>query len=422
MSLNMSGVERKVELEQSLFLERLLLRLSDRLTQEVAKACAAAGISPPMRVVLSLKWFNECQREEECWSEICGYYDCEREEVVLSLPCAARKGDRAEALLRTIAHELVHRCQHAAGPLCRVHRTCNELRLLNVMLPYKQRPHEVEAYAREGELAEALRPYLERPIKELWDALTIRLRFSDPPPFKANLLYVEPGGKGLLSGPGFTAELAGEVGISEPILLYWPTSTGLDKELNVDLVSTSGGGVYVIVGSGATRAFRSLSGFILFSMIEEAERNPHASLWWEYSIRPEWVRRDEYGDTEINFPYQVTEGSLTIVKLKVSEKTLPYQELMERLLSRYGEGRESASQRPAKMTVEDLERVIKKFEEFLYMPDLPESDLSELARQTVPQTTATAPAVDEASKTSPTPAPTAHSADADTNDRENPEG
>ena len=215
----MAGAEREVELEQSLFLERLLLQLSDKLAQEVVKASAAAGISPPKRVLLSLRGFDECLGEE-CWSEICGYYDCEREEVVLSLLCAAGRGDRTEALLKAAAHELVHRCQHAAGPLCRVHRTCNELHVLNAMLPYKRRPHEIEAYEREGELAEALRPYLERPIKELWDALSVRVEILNPPPFKAHLLYVEPGGRGELRGPGFVAELAGAVHASEPVLIY----------------------------------------------------------------------------------------------------------------------------------------------------------------------------------------------------------
>ncbi|AFA38534.1 hypothetical protein Pogu_0507 [Pyrobaculum oguniense TE7] len=403
----MAGVEREVELEQGLFLEKLLLRLSDKFTQEVVKASAAIGISPPKRVLLSLRGFHECLGEEGCWGGACGYYDCEREEVVLSLPCAAWRSDRTEALLKTIAHELVHRCQHAGGPECAVRRSCEDMRLLGMVLPYRQRPHEVEAYARQDELAERLRPHLERPIRELWEALTIRLRFSEPPPFKANLLYVEPGGKGELRGPGFTAELAGDVGIGGPILLYWPTSTGLNRELNVDLASTTGG-VYVIVGEGATRAFRALKN--MFDISERGEQNPHAPVFWECNTRPEWVRRgEEY--IEIIYPHHATESSLTIVKLRVGEKTLPYHKLMERLQSVCGGGGGGASQPPVEITEKDIKKLIEELEELLYVPVLPLT--------VVP---APPPSAEEASKTSPTPATAAPSVDADANGGESPEG
>ncbi|MEM0463047.1 MAG: hypothetical protein QXO02_05810 [Thermofilaceae archaeon] len=50
----MAGVEREVELEQSLFPERLLLHLSDKFAQEVTKVSVPVGISLPKRVVLTL--------------------------------------------------------------------------------------------------------------------------------------------------------------------------------------------------------------------------------------------------------------------------------------------------------------------------------------------------------------------------------
>lgn len=122
-------------LRQGLGLVALLEELSDRITKEVSKACEAIGLKPPRRVILSLTRFNECRAQEVCQSEVCGYYDCEREEVVLSLPCV----NGARGLLRSIAHELVHHCQHVGGDFCKVYYICEEFRKVDTMLPYRHR-------------------------------------------------------------------------------------------------------------------------------------------------------------------------------------------------------------------------------------------------------------------------------------------
>lgn len=318
--------ELEAALGQGLYLAALLEELSESATRAVARACAAVGLKPPKRVLLSLRRFEECRGEEGCRGVVCGYYDCEREEVVLSLPCAGG----VEGLLRAVAHELVHRCQHVGGSLCRVHYDCNALRRVNTELPYGNRPHEAEAYWKEGEFIEVLRPLLEGPLGEILQALRITLEIRNAPPLKAHVLYVGPGGRGELRGHGFVAELAGRAKVNTPLLLYWPQGVFLEGEISLDLSRGFREDVYIVLGRGATDLYNALRD--VYTLEKRGEVDEYRKTYWLMGIDPGQIRRYGEGRFEISLA-EPPEDALAVVKVTVSEKTWPYYQFEKDLKS-----------------------------------------------------------------------------------------
>jgi hypothetical protein len=143
----------RVELGASLALWRALELVSLKLTELAGRACWELGLDPCASVLASLERFCE---DPERGREVCGRYDPAGKLIVVSLPCLA-EGDLAGRLAETLAHELVHHCQFTRGRLCEVHLDPELAAKMDMALPYELRPHEVEAYGKQRELAERLR-------------------------------------------------------------------------------------------------------------------------------------------------------------------------------------------------------------------------------------------------------------------------
>jgi hypothetical protein len=143
-----------VELGASLELWGALEVVSSRLTELARETCRELGLDLGVSALASLERIYE---DREYGREICGYYDPVRRLVVVSLPCLAEGEDLAGRLAETLAHELVHHCQFTRGPLCEVHLDPGLAARVDAALPYRLRPHEVEAYGKQRELAERLR-------------------------------------------------------------------------------------------------------------------------------------------------------------------------------------------------------------------------------------------------------------------------
>ncbi|MCC6004265.1 MAG: hypothetical protein LM590_07975 [Thermofilum sp.] len=144
-----------MELGASLELWGALEVVSSRLTELARETCRELGLDLGVSALASLERIYE---DSEYGREICGYYDPVRRLVVVSLPCLAEEEKKlAGRLAETLAHELVHHCQFTRGPLCEVHLDPGLAARVDAALPYRLRPHEVEAYGKQRELAERLR-------------------------------------------------------------------------------------------------------------------------------------------------------------------------------------------------------------------------------------------------------------------------
>jgi ankyrin repeat protein len=163
-----------MELGASLELWRALEEVSSKLTELAGRACQELGLNPDVSVLVSLERFCE---DRECGRGICGYYDPSRRLAVVSLPCLAEEGDLAGRLAETLAHELVHHCQFTRGRLCEVHLDPELAAKMDTALPYRLRPHEVEAYERQGDLAERLRG-----VRDFDEAVNLLVRLYPPLP------------------------------------------------------------------------------------------------------------------------------------------------------------------------------------------------------------------------------------------------
>jgi hypothetical protein len=192
-----------VEHGASLELWRTLEVVSFKLTELAGRACWELGLDPCASVLASLESFCE---DQECGREVCGRYDPARKLIVVSLPCLA-EGDLAGRLAETLAHELVHHCQFTRSRLCEVHLDPELAVKIDMALPYELRPHEVEAYERQGDLAERLRR-----VKGFDEAVSYVKRLLSPevlPPLSeiATALSWTPA---LGESAKFIVELAGE--------------------------------------------------------------------------------------------------------------------------------------------------------------------------------------------------------------------
>jgi hypothetical protein len=141
-----------MDLWESLSLWRALEETSSKLTGFVKRACEVLGLDRNVDVLVSLKYIYE---DPEDGINICGYYDPTKRLIVVSLPCLMRK-DLKDGLAETLAHELIHHCQFTNGRLCSVHISTEEAAKIDRAMPYKNRPHEIEAYTKQKELANAL--------------------------------------------------------------------------------------------------------------------------------------------------------------------------------------------------------------------------------------------------------------------------
>jgi uncharacterized protein YkvS len=151
------------KLARSRLLCNALEEVSSKLTEFVRRVCEKLGLDPGVAVLASYRRFYEEDFEllREEWSreharEVCGYYDPERKLIVVSVPSLMEGGGLAERLARTLAHELIHHCQFTGGGLCDVHLDPELAERAQAMLPYDVRPHEVEAYERQDELADVI--------------------------------------------------------------------------------------------------------------------------------------------------------------------------------------------------------------------------------------------------------------------------
>jgi hypothetical protein len=158
--LNSSSTYAKENLEGSLTVLSVIREISNKVTDLVRNICNKLGLDPEIKVLISLKSFEE--RDIEGTGEvkviICGYYDPNKRLIVISLPCVINQGTFAE----TLAHELVHHCQFtcrakACKEICTISLNPEEAKEIREMLPYTIRPHEVEAYNNEERVASRIR-------------------------------------------------------------------------------------------------------------------------------------------------------------------------------------------------------------------------------------------------------------------------
>jgi len=158
--LNSSSTYAKENLEGSLTVLSVVREISNKVTDLVRNICNKLGLDPEIKVLISLKSFEE--RDIEGTGEvkviICGYYDPNKRLIVISLPCVINQGTFAE----TLAHELVHHCQFtcrakACKEICTISLNPEEAKEIREMLPYTIRPHEVEAYNNEERVASRIR-------------------------------------------------------------------------------------------------------------------------------------------------------------------------------------------------------------------------------------------------------------------------
>jgi len=161
------------KLESSLALWEAVEKASSIMTEFTRGACSELGLDPQVEVLLSFNHFREEDFErirgeeggrKKSQSVICGYYYPERRLIVLSLPCiigglgsSGSDHEWEERLAETLAHELVHHCQFTQGHLCEIHLNPELALRVRETLPYEARPHEVEAYEKQAELAPKLK-------------------------------------------------------------------------------------------------------------------------------------------------------------------------------------------------------------------------------------------------------------------------
>mgnify|MGYP000602975840 CR=1 FL=1 len=148
------------KLETSRALWEAVGEISEKLTEFARKACEKLGLNPEVSVLVSLRRFCEEdfervreveRRKPAC--EICGYYYPEKRLITISIPCVFSSENSAWRLAETLAHELIHHGQFTGWRLCEIHLDLEQASRVRAALPYDIRPHEVEAYEKQGKLA-----------------------------------------------------------------------------------------------------------------------------------------------------------------------------------------------------------------------------------------------------------------------------
>lgn len=176
-------------LKSSFELWNIVKEVSYRVATFVKNLCRILGLDQSVDVVVSLNDFNELLIETRSGNSsgkeiVCGYYEPRDKLIVLSLPCII-KGSFSE----TLAHELIHHCQYTCRQghcknLCEVLLSIEEGKRVGIAMPYGIRPHEVEAYSKQKELAkklEELEDYreVENLIRRLYSTRSLSLNFDE---------------------------------------------------------------------------------------------------------------------------------------------------------------------------------------------------------------------------------------------------
>ncbi len=393
-----------LEVASAASLEKYLDALSVKLTAAVRKASRSLGLRPPRRVVLSLRSFRERDVDrfyEEyprelprgARGDVCGFYDCARQEIVVSLACVGREGNRKGALIRTLAHELVHHCQHVGGPVCSLHYTCEDLRRVNLELPYWLRPHEVEAYRREEPVEQRLAHLLAQAVERVLAALDIKLEIHNPPPLRANLLFVEPGGKAELRGPGHVAELRGQVKLEAPVLVHWlndvaPSHGEIVKFnslkgvsiIEIDLVKGIPSDVEVVFGDLAAELYHVLKEKYRLDMRGEVIDKSWEFNWVLYKESDEISVYNDYVEVEESYPSTLSDkdfNTMYPIRVLIGRKTSTSDELIARkekkTASEYAAWYEERKRLISKL-LEELERSKKRSVELTLKLNTPSSE------------------------------------------------
>jgi hypothetical protein len=144
----------------NVFTELLRSDVSNRITLFVKRVCEDLHLDPDVRVLISLRDFTEDEKLDNTSLKICGFYEPDKKLIIISLPCVNKEKNQ---FFRTLAHEIVHHCQHTCNnKLCRdlvckisIHDK-DFVKEINTLLPYELRPHEIEAFKMRDEIAKKI--------------------------------------------------------------------------------------------------------------------------------------------------------------------------------------------------------------------------------------------------------------------------
>jgi hypothetical protein len=144
----------------NVFTELLRSDVSNRITLFVKRVCEDLHLDPDVRVLISLRDFTEDEKLDNTSLKICGFYEPDKKLIIISLPCVNKEKNQ---FFRTLAHEIVHHCQHTCNnKLCRdlvckisIHDK-DFVKEINTLLPYELRPHEIEAFKMQDEIAKKI--------------------------------------------------------------------------------------------------------------------------------------------------------------------------------------------------------------------------------------------------------------------------
>lgn len=175
-------------LRNSITISDLVRDISSRASLVIKDICEKLNLDRDVRVVISLRMFDEAVREGikdelilPIKKVVCGYYDPQGKLIVISYPCVIARDNLSE----TIAHELIHHCQYtcysgACRDICEVSLSTERYEEIITILPYSARPYEVEAYGKQEELAERIRGMKEyEEIENLIKRLHFTLNFNE---------------------------------------------------------------------------------------------------------------------------------------------------------------------------------------------------------------------------------------------------
>jgi hypothetical protein len=164
----------------------VLNEVSRELTNVIKSVNKTLNLDQDVELLISLRYFTEPHiegaMEGESRGVICGYYNPEVKQIVLSYLCLIDDKElNFNRLFGTIAHELIHHCQYtcttsSCREICRVNISIEEGYRIKEVLPYGLRPHEIEAYDKQDALADEIRRILGDEIKTLIQKLDVTLR------------------------------------------------------------------------------------------------------------------------------------------------------------------------------------------------------------------------------------------------------
>jgi hypothetical protein len=176
-SLNLQNIDTLIH---------VLNEVSRELTNVIKSVNKTLNLDQDVELLISLRYFTEPRIEGAIEGEsrrvICGYYNPEVKQIVLSYLCLIDGEElNFNRLFETIAHELIHHCQYTCATsscreICEVSISIDKCHEIKEMLPYGLRPHEIEAYKKQDALADVIRRILGDEIKTLVQKLDATLR------------------------------------------------------------------------------------------------------------------------------------------------------------------------------------------------------------------------------------------------------